>query len=165
MKLAVILMLLIGTNSLFGQTDKLISFANLVDHTWISEGQQLGGHEGKTVKEFSLGLDGKLIKVKTYTTDPKTLEFGLRNEGIRIFSNESNQIEFYEFDKLGGVSKGVVKLENQDIHYEYVYGDLLLRDSWIFVSPDEYIYRVCSVSTEGECLQQYHQGKFVRQKK
>ncbi len=165
MKFTVTLLFLIGSLSLFGQSEELKVFSNLVESTWISEGKQLGGHDGKTVKEFSLGLDGKLIKVTTYTTDPETLEFGLRNEGIRMFINESNQIEFYEFDKLGGVSKGIVKIENQDIHYEYVYGDLLLRDSWFYVSADEYIYRVCSVSKEGECIQQYHQGKFLRQKK
>ena len=150
---------------LFAQDTKLTMFENIVGSTWISEGKQLGGHDGKTVKEISAGLDGKIIKVKTYITDPQTLEFGLRNEGIRIYNSKTEQLEFYEFDKLGNVSKGVVKRDGKNIHYEYKYGDLLLRDSWIYQSDDEYTYKVCSVSEEGECLQTYHTGKFIRQEK
>ncbi|WP_462248784.1 hypothetical protein [Ekhidna sp.] len=147
------------------QSAKLVAFSNLAESTWVSDGKQLGGHDGKTVKEFTLGLDGEIIKVKTFTTDPKTLEFGLRNEGIRIFNKETSQVEFYEFDKLGGVSKGKVIFDEKDIHYQYKYGDLILRDSWIYLSTDEYDYSVCSITTEGECEQIYHKGKFVRQKK
>lgn len=150
---------------LSAQENPLSVFDNLVGSTWISEGKQLGGHDGKTVKEIYRGLDGKIIKVKTYTTDPKTLEFGLRNEGVRTLNRETDQLEFYEFDKNGGISKGVIKVENQNIYYEYVYGDLTLRDSWIYQSKDEYLYRVCSVSEDGKCIQIYHEGKFVRQKK
>lgn len=165
MKATILFFLLIIANSLLGQSRELKSFDNLVGSTWISEGKQLGGHDGKTVKEISLGLDGKIVNVKTSTTDPKTLEFGLRNEGVRIFNSETQQIEFYEFDKLGTVSKGVVKTEDKNLYYEYVYGDLLLRDSWIYISADEYLYRVCTITKDGQCLQVYHEGKFIRQKK
>ena len=137
-------------------------FNNLAGSTWIAAGKQLGGHDGKTVKEISWGLDGKLVKVKTYTTDPKTLQFGLRNEGVRTLNAESGNIEFYEFDKFGGVSKGKVIADGKDIHYEYEYGDLTLRDSWIFIDKDQYTYVVASVKN-GEQDQIYHQGVFVRQ--
>lgn len=158
-------LLILNICLLYAQESSLSVFDNLLESTWISEGKQLGGHDGKTVKEISTGLNGKIIKVKTYTTDPETLEFGLRNEGIRTFNSETKQLEFYEFDKNGGVSKGIIIVEDNNIHYQYSYGDLLLRDSWIYQSSDEYLYRVCSVSEEGECLQTYHEGKFVRQKK
>ncbi|MEO9869250.1 hypothetical protein [Ekhidna sp.] len=143
------------------QENPLTVFSNLVGSAWVSEGEQLGGHQGKTVKEFSWGLDGKIIKVKTFATDPETLEFGLRNEGVRFLNNESNQLEFYEFDKLGGVSKGIVKIQGENIYYEYQYGGLLLRDSWVFISKDEYLYRVCSLK-DSECDQVYHKGVFNR---
>lgn len=165
MKKIVFILTLIAYQSLLAQSDELAIFKNLAGSTWIAEGKQLGGHQGKTVKEISLGLDGEIVKVLTYTTDPKTLEFGLRNEGVRIFNSSTKTIEFYEFDKLGGVSKGVVIVEGKSLHYEYVYGDLLLRDSWIYQSENEYTYKVCTVSKAGECLAVHHEGIFVRQKK
>lgn len=143
------------------QTGQLSAFKNLINSTWISEGKQLGGHEGKTEKTFSLGLDGKLIKVVTYTTDPKTLEFGLRNEGVRIFNEEKNEIEFYEFDKLGGITRGVVMVEGQNLHYQYSYGEYTLRDSWIYVSENKYQYRVCSI-VDNQCEAVYHESHFTR---
>jgi len=145
----------------FAQEAPLSAFENIVGSTWISEGTQLGGHQGKTVKEIKWGLDGKIVQVTTYTTDPNTLEFGLRNEGVRIFNAESEQLEFYEFDKKGGVSKGVIKIDGKNIYYEYPYGDLVLRDSWIYQSKDEYIYRVCAVKTD-TCDQVFHEGTFNR---
>lgn len=140
---------------------QLSAFENLAGSTWISEGKQLGGHEGKTVKEISWGLDGQIIKVKTFTTDPKTLEFGLRNEGVRIQNSETNTLEFYEFDKSGGVTKGIVIVEGANLHYEYPYGELTLRDSWIFLSSDKYEYTVASV-INGKQAQLYHKGVFQR---
>lgn len=158
------LLILICNSTFFNliAQSKLSVFDNIAGSTWIAEGKQLGGHDGKTVKEISWGLNGKLIKVKTYTTDPKTFEFGLRNEGVRIFNSETSTIEFYEFDKLGVVSKGKVIIEEKDIHYEYEYGDLTLRDSWIFVSNDQYNYVVASIK-DGKQDQVYHKGIFKRQ--
>ena len=148
-------------STLTAQDNPMTAFDNLIG-TWVSEGTQLGGHEGKTVKEITTGLDGSIIKVKTYTTDPKTLEFGLRNEGVRTKNAETGALEFYEFDRLGGVTKGEVIIEGKDLHYQYAYGDLTLRDSWVFVDKDTYQYAVSSVK-EGEVDQVYHQGKFIRQ--
>lgn len=165
MKKIIILICLIGFQSLLAQEGELSVFNNLVGSSWISDGKQLGGHDGKTVKEISWGLDGNIVKVITYTTDPETLEFGLRNEGVRIFNYETNQLEFYEFDKFGGISQGVVRVEGQDIHYEYVYEDLLIRDSLIYISDDKYAFKVCSISAEGACLQVYFETTFTRQKK
>ncbi len=162
MKKLLILSVSLITLQTFAQ-NRLEVFSNIVGSTWISEGKQLGGHDGKTVKEFEWGLDKRIIKVKTFTTDPKTLEFGLRNEGVRTFNTQTNQIEFYEFDKLGGVSQGVVKIEDQNIYYEYSYGEMLLRDSWIFISKDEYAYKVCSI-VNNKCDQVFHQGIFKRKK-
>ena len=139
----------------------LAAFDNLVGSTWISTGKQLGGHEGKTEKEFMWGLDGKIVKVKTFTTDPTTLEFGLRNEGIRAWNAQSGKIEFYEFDKLGGISQGVVIIEEKTIHYQYSYGDLILRDSWTYIDENEYTYTVASMVNE-KPDKIYHTGTFKR---
>lgn len=150
------------TISSLAQDNAILALKNLAGSTWISEGEQLGGHQGKTVKEMSWGLDGKIVKVKTYTTDPKTLEFGLRNEGVRIFNTTTGQLEFYEFDKFGGVSQGVIIVDGKNLHYEYQYGDLLLRDSWYYRNDNEYLYIVASWQ-DGKQTQKYHEGVFVRQ--
>jgi len=161
MKQTFLLFLLSFTFQSVAQNSELDAFQNLAGSTWISEGKQLGGHDGKTVKEIKWGLNGQIVQVTTYTTDPQSLEFGLRNEGIRIFNSQSRMLEFYEFDKLGGVSKGIIKTNGKDIHYEYEYGDLVLRDSWIFESEDQYRYRVCSMQADS-CTQVYHEGVFKR---
>lgn len=161
MKTLLFILTLLYSLTPFAQKNDLRVFENLVGSTWISEGKQLGGHMGKTVKAFEWGLDGKIVKVKTYSTDPKTLEFGLRNEGVRILNVKTKQIEFYEFDKRGGVSQGIILLDDNNIHYEYAYGDLTLRDSWIYISESEYHYRVCSIKGN-ECDQVYHEGIFRR---
>lgn len=155
------LSLLILCATLNAQDNPISVFENIAGSTWISEGTQLGGHEGKTVKEISLGLDGKVIKVTTSTTDPQTGIFGLRNEGIRTFNTATKQLEFYEFDKFGGVTQGVVIVDGKDIHYQYEYGELTLRDSWIYVNNDEYLYIVASWK-DGKQDQQYHKGSFKR---
>ena len=164
MKTLHLIFLIAITHLIDAQENPILAFDNLSGDTWISEGKQLGGHDGKTVKEITWGLDGKIIKVKTYTTDPQSLAFGLRNEGIRIFNSQTNQMEFYEFDKLGGVSKGTVTIDGKNIYYEYSYGEMLLRDSWIFVSKDEYEYRVCSI-VDSQCDKIFHQGVFKRKSK
>ena len=143
------------------ENDPLDAFRNLAGSTWISEGDQLGGHQGKTVKRMEWGLDSTIVKVKTYTTDPKTLTFGLRNEGIRAYNAATASWEFYEFDKFGGVTKGEVYAIGKSIYYEYPYGEYLLLDSWEYVSDDEYKYTVSSLEN-GEIKQQFHQGVFKR---
>ena len=147
--------------SVSAQEDTMDVFDNLIG-TWVSEGKQLGGHEGKTVKEITYGLDGEIVKVKTFTTDPKTLEFGLRNEGVRTRNAQTGTIEFYEFDKFGGVTKGQVIIEGKDLHYQYAYGEMVLRDSWTFVDENTYDYTVTSVKND-DPDQVYHQGRFVKQ--
>ena len=161
MKLLYLLLLGFSFQHLSAQEGPLSAFENLLG-TWVSEGKQLGGHDGKTVKNFEKGLDGAIIKVMTYTTDPQTLLFGLRNEGIRIFNSESELVEFYEFDKHGGVTKGEVIIEGKNIHYQYSYGGLTLRDSWTFMNNNEYIYTVASFK-EGKQDQLHHQGVFKRE--
>lgn len=162
MKHLLLVIFLFSTGHAIAQSS-LEVFSNIAGSSWISEGKQLGGHDGKTVFEIEWGLDGKMIKVKTYTTDPKTLEFGLRNEGVRFLNNETQKIEFYEFDKLGSISKGEVIIDEKDIHYQYPYGDLILRDSWIYTSKDEYQFIVGSMK-DGKLETVYHKAQIVRVK-
>ena len=99
------------------QTSPLSVFDNLIGSSWVSEGTQLGGFEGKTVYQVESGLEGKIIKVTTYATDPTTKEFGLRNEGIRAYDATEKVLKFYEFDKLGGITVGNVVVDGRNMHF------------------------------------------------
>ncbi len=147
--------------ALSAQTNSIEAFKNLVGSSWVSEGMQLGGFEGKTVHEIQWGLTGKIVKVKTYTTDPETKKFGLRNEGIRAFNSQKNQLEFYEFDKLGGITNGVIVIDGKNIHFEYNYEDLNLRDSWIYQSKDEYQF-IVGIWDDGIWEKKFHETAFKR---
>ncbi|MEO1254579.1 MAG: hypothetical protein AAFY41_06795 [Bacteroidota bacterium] len=144
----------------YSQNDVSI-FSNLVNSKWISEGKQLGGLEGKTEYEFSWGLDKKIVYAKTYTTDPQTQEFELRNEGVRAFNSETKRLEFYEFDKLGGITSGVVLVNENDIHYEYDYEGMKLRDSWIYKSKNKYQF-IVGVWQEDNWTRKFHEASIER---
>ena len=145
------------------ENDPKDAFKNLAGSNWISEGIQLGGHKGKTIKEISWGLDKTILHVKTFTTDPTTLEFGLRNEGIRAYNNATTSWEFYEFDKFGGITKGEIYAVGKNLYYKYIYGDSVLLDCWEYVNDNEYTYSVNVVNGKGEIEKTYHKGTFVRQ--
>ncbi len=139
----------------------LVAFDNLVGSSWVSEGIQLGGFEGRTVYQVASGLDGKIIKVKTYATDPNTKEFGLRNEGIRAYDVGQAVIKFYEFDKLGGITVGTVTADDKNLHFDYEYKGMKLRDSWIFEDKDQYRFIVGSWDGK-HWIQKFHETRLVR---
>lgn len=141
------------------QKNPIDVFKYLVDNSWISEGMQLGGFEGKTVHEMELGLDGKIVKVKTFTTDPNTKEFALRNEGIRTYNASTDQLEFYEFDKHGGVTTGTIRTQGKNIHFEYLYQGLKLRESWFYKSESEYHF-IVGTWEDGEWGKKFYETTF-----
>lgn len=147
--------------ALLSQDIPMHAFNNLVGSTWVSEGKQLGGFDGKTEFVFSWGLDQKIVHVKTYATDPQTKEFGLRNEGVRAFNAAKERIEFYEFDKFGGVTPGTVITTDKDLHYEYDYQGIKLRDSWIYISEQEYQF-IVGIWENGAWTKKFHETKFIR---
>ena len=161
--IAIVISQLLVATLAFAQQHPLEAFKNLAGSTWVSEGEQLGGYKGKTEKQFAFGLEGRIIKVKTFSTDPKTLEFGLRNEGIRAWNAQDSLIYFYEFDKFGGITTGQIRIQGKDLHYEYQYQGLMLRDSWQYIDPDRYHYTV-GVWDKGAWKQKFHESEFVRKK-
>ena len=144
------------------QNNPIEAFSPLIGGSWISEGVQLGGHKGKTEIKFVWGLDGKIVKATTYTTDPETLKFGLRNEGIRTYNVQQKTIEFYEFDKLGGVTVGKVVIEGKNLHYEYEYSGTSLRDSWIYINENKYQF-IVGIWNDDSWQKKFHEGVFIRE--
>ncbi|MDN5202527.1 hypothetical protein QQ008_14160 [Fulvivirgaceae bacterium BMA10] len=120
------------------QENKIDAFKNLIGGQWVLEGKQAAGLQGKSMYEFAWGINGKIVKVKYYNTDPKTLKFSLRNEGIRAFNAAAKRMEFYEFDKYGGVTIGTVVIEDKNIHADYEYHGLTLRDTWRYIDDNQY---------------------------
>ncbi len=163
MKKLLLISCLLTPCTLIAQDNPMIAFDNLVESTWVSEGKQLGGFDGKTEAVFSWGLEQKIVHVKTYTTDPQTKVFGLRNEGVRAFDAAKEKIAFYEFDKFGGITAGTVIVEDKDLHYEYDYQGLTLRDSWIYVSEDEYQF-IVGTWENGDWTKKFHEARFLRLK-
>jgi hypothetical protein len=149
--------------TVLGQNNRMEAFNVLVGSTWVFEGTQLGGHEGRTEQQFELGLDGKIVKVKTYSTDPKTLQFGLRNEGVRSWNAADSLIYFYEFDKNGGITTGTVTVNKNDLYYDYEYQGIMLRDSWEYVDADTYLL-IVGIWDGKTWKQKYHEAKFLRKK-
>lgn len=141
LKISIIILILIQpilSLHLVAQSKELKPFEILIGGKWGHEGIQLGGHQGKTEYHFSKGLDGKIIKVKTFTTDPKTKTFELRNEGIRAWNATDSLIYFYEFDKNGGFTTGKVSFEDKDINYDYNYHGTSVRDSWEYIDDNTF---------------------------
>ncbi|NRB50912.1 MAG: hypothetical protein HRU41_24800 [Saprospiraceae bacterium] len=164
MKKLLLISCLLTSCTLIAQDNPMAVFDNLVGSTWVSEGKQLGGFDGKTEAVFSWGLDQKIVHVKTYTTDPQTKDFGLRNEGVRAFDAAKERIAFYEFDKFGGITAGIVIADSKNLHYEYDYQGLTLRDSWIYVSEDEYQF-IVGTWENGDWTKKFHEARFSRLKK
>lgn len=164
MKYKFIFLLFLTLSSSFGQTTKEIeAFRNLVGSSWVSEGMQLGEVAGKTIFTIEWGLNNKIVKVKTYVTQPETNKIGLRNEGIRAFNKEKNKLEFYEFDTHGSIISGTVTIDGKNIHYEYPYQGLQVRDSWIFISKNEYQVTV-GTWENGKWKDKFIETKFRRGK-
>ena len=143
------------------QTSPLSVFDNLIGNSWVSEGTQLGGFEGKTVYQVESGLEGKIIKVTTYATDPTTKEFGLRNEGIRAYDATEKVLKFYEFDKLGGITVGNVVVDGRNMHFEYVYQGMRLRDSWIYEANNQYQF-IVGIWENDAWKKKFHETRLVR---
>lgn len=162
MKMILLVIFLFSSAIIYAQTGPFKAFENLVGSSWVSEGKQLGGFEGKTVYQVSSGLNGKIIKVLTYTTDPSTKEFGLRNEGIRAYDASSKSIKFYEFDKLGGITVGDVLVDGNNMHFEYSYQGMKLRDSWIYENDDQYQF-IVGVWENDAWTQKFHETVLLRE--
>jgi hypothetical protein len=143
------------------QRNPMGAFKYLVGSSWVSEGMQLGGFEGETVHEMELGLDGKIVKVRTFTTDPNTGELGIRNEGIRTYNAKTDRLEFYEFDKFGGITTGTIRTQGKNIHFEYTYDGLAVRESWIYKTENEYHF-ILGTWEDGEWSKKFYETIFKK---
>lgn len=125
----------------------LQAFENLVGGTWEGKGAWEGGTPFNQHITFEWGLAGKMIRVKTYGNIRREgNEFGLRNEGVRMWSAETDTVKFWEFDIFGGVTEGIVDTDGDNIYYHYQYdagdGPVGLTDAWMYQDENTYHYIV-----------------------
>ena len=140
----------------------LDSFSNLIDGKWLTEGEWANGAKFKQEIDFEWGLNRKIVKVKTYgTVDPKTGEYGLRNEGIRAWNTKDSVIQFWEFDIFGGVTKGICYFKDKNLHYEYEYHGERLKESWLFVDENTYQYQIVNL-VNGKSDKMYMKSTYHR---
>lgn len=159
--LTIILLVILTMNTVQAQNEKntLEAFENLVGGTWEGKGAWGNGAPINQQITFEWGLSGKMIKVKTYgNVSQEGFEFGLRNEGVRMWSKESSEVKFWEFDIFGGITEGTVDTDGNNIYYRYLYetgqGTTELTDAWIHQDKNTYQYMV-GVYQNGEWIQTY----------
>ncbi|MTB51282.1 hypothetical protein [Lewinella sp. W8] len=109
--------------------------------TWVAEGAGRG-LAGRTEKQFSVGLDGQIVHVKTYNVNAETGTFGLRSEGVRYWQMADSSWHFTEYDKLGQHTSGKVTASGRDLYYDYVYQNFDVRDAWHYLDDHAYDYVV-----------------------
>jgi len=152
----------IQANTLLAQSS-LSAFENLVGSKWEVVGRWSNGEDFRQEYLFEWSLDKNLVKVQTYgTINMLTGEYGLRNEGIRVWKEGEGKIQFYEFDIFGGVTEGICTIDGESIIYEYNYQGLALKESWIFKDKNTYEYIVESLEN-GKRKELYQTSTIKRQ--
>ncbi len=150
-------------------TDREAVFAalgNLVGGKWVSEGTWGNGSPFRQEHIYRWGPGEAFVTVRTFGfIDDDQTTFGPRNEGIRAWDDQEGVAKFWEFDRFGGISTGIVGLDGDELYYEYVYeigGETqTLRDSWTRVDDNRYTFKVGSVA-DGEWTAVYITTEFKR---
>jgi hypothetical protein len=124
---------------------QLLVFENLIGGTWTIKADLEDGEVFHQKHQYEWSLDKRIVKVKTRgTIDEDTKEFGLRDEGIRAYNPKDSTIRFWEFDVFGGVTEGLVLIDNDNFEYIYNYSGHTLRHKWIYVDSDTYEFIILS---------------------
>lgn len=128
-----------------GQNNQLLDFENLVNKTWIAEGEWSNGSKFKQEVSYTFNLNKSIVVAdsKGYINKEQT-EYGNRNHGIRQYNSVEDKIEFWEFDVFGGVTKGTVQIKDRNIWYQYKYGDATVTDCWEYMDDSKYKFTVGS---------------------
>lgn len=150
-----IIVLIFLSNSTLAQTNALFGFDDLVNKTWLAEGNWGDGTLFKQEITFKYDLQKSIIITNSKGfIDKEQTKFDNRNHGIRQFNKTKNTIEFWEFDVFGGCTTGTVKFEGKNIHYTYQYNTSLLTEIWQYVDDKTYTFTIGSYK-DGVWKQKY----------
>ena len=155
----IVLMFLLSL-TIWSQENKLQGFDNLVNKTWIANGEWSNGTKFKQEVHFTYDLNKSLVIVnsKGFINQEQT-EYGNRNHGVRQYNAKEDEIEFWEFDVFGGVTKGTVEFKDKDIVYRYNYGESVVTDYWEYIDSETYNFTVGSYK-DGKWEALYLQTEF-----
>lgn len=144
MRKVIFIIFLFATSNVAAQ--QLEAFETLCGNSWTATGQWGDGSPFVQQMNFSFSLDSNIVIVETFGfVDQTNTQYGHRNHGIRKWNAKLNQIEFWEFDVFGTLTKGSIKTSDKDISYYYDYGDYKMIDRWTFVNDSTYNYTVGSL--------------------
>lgn len=154
------LLLALAPIMLFCQDNKLKIFENLVDKSWVANGEWSDGTEFRQEISFNYDLNKTIVitKSKGFTNQSQT-EYGNRNHGVRQYNAKDDKIEFWEFDVFGGVTQGKVEFIDKNLFYHYKYGESIITDCWEYVDDKTYRFIVGSYK-DGKWESIYLQTEF-----
>jgi len=135
--------LVVGIHPIWGQSKGLEGFNKLVGKTWKASGQWSNGSNFEQEVYFSFDLDQQIVLAETLGyVDEKQKELGKRNHGVRLYNATTEKLEFWEFDRFGGVTNGQLMVEGNTIYYFYSYGGTDLTDCWEYIDVNTYKFTV-----------------------
>ena len=139
----VLLLLIFIPQFLFCQDNNLSIFENLTTKTWSAQGTWGDGSPFRQELTFRYSLDSTIVIVDTKGfTDKEQKVFGPRNHGLRKYDKSKNEIQFWEFDVFGGVTKGTVTSKGKDILYKYSYAGTNVTDYWEHIDDSTYNLKI-----------------------
>lgn len=146
----------------FAQQKELSVFDNLINKTWEASGFWNDGSEFKQKINFKYSLNNSIVITETTGfINKEQNKLGLRNYGIRQYDKNTNEINFWEFDVFGELTKGTVLADGKNLIYQYKYGNLLITEKWEFINNFTYNFKV-GVYKKGAWEQVYLNTKFTR---
>ncbi len=144
----------------WSQKSELSIFKNLTNKVWKAEGNWGDGSKFKQEIVFKFDLDSTIViaKSKGFTNTEKT-QYGSRNHGIRKYDAVTKTLHFWEFDIFGGVTEGIVKIDDKNIIYQYEYGGAVVTDMWEYIDDKTYTFKVGNY-IDGKWKQVYLETQF-----
>ena len=130
-------------SSLKVKENPLSVFDNLVGGKWSIDATWSNGMPFRQERQLCYDLDKNIVNEITWgTIDQESGEFGLRNRGVRTWNKSEGRLEFYEFDRFGGVTVGTIIVDGDDFTYEYAYQGDTYQDVFKKESQDRYSYSI-----------------------
>lgn len=129
------------TQEIEGERPVFEFLSKLVDHRCEIRETWPDGAPFRLDKEFTRGLDGRIVTVSSFTVDDEGGR-SPRNLGIRAYPLDGEDARFWEFDRSGGVTEGPAWVEGGTLIYEYTYNGDVLRDTWTAGGDGAYSFKV-----------------------
>lgn len=147
-------------------SDNLNAFEPLIGKTWEINAHWGNGNPFSQVISYESGLDEHIVIAHTASViDEESGEWGQKSHGIRQHDPNSGSMRFWEFDRSGNVTLGLVECSEGEIHYIYAYdtpsGAMRMRDRWVPAENGSYLFFVEQLDENGEVINTFLEGEFA----